>query len=45
MNLTKNETANKILGWVCAGFFGAFGLGLGLLVIRSVDALKPLAWG
>jgi len=36
---------NKILDGLLLGFGGAFGIGLGLLVIRSVDALKPLAWG
>ncbi len=44
MNITKNETANKILGWIAMGFFGAFGVGAALLVIRSVDFLLPLNW-
>lgn len=36
---------NKVLDGLILGFGGAFGLGLGLLVIRSVEFLKPLVWG
>lgn len=35
---------NKVIDGVVLGFGGAFGLGLGLLVIRSVEFLKPILW-
>lgn len=44
MNLTKNETANKILTWIAMGFFGGLGIGLWQLAARSVDFLNKLAW-
>ena len=44
MNITKNETANKILTWIAMGFCGGLGIGLWQLTARSVDFLNKLAW-